>query len=429
MKRSLLGILLILGHINFTTEFASADCNGGSTELIGIVRDIYVPFNQTASKTVTYRYLTDPKATGSRSGTCAVAFYTSWQGGILADGIDIHMRAVNISSITSPSNYVPHTFTLTVPAGFPQQQITVQVLQAQSDVNPLPSNRRIGSFFIFIGSEALTKYAWRHAATAWNISGNSTRIADADQDGNGLLYVRQNHGARILVTPVTTPGGVVNNHPIGVWYDGTDWNIFNEDDAAMPVGAEFNVRPEGNDFSGYQGWPALHRSTTANTFWNDTVATENNLPGNPEALVQITHNWNPPDFNSFTKLPSPLGVWFTGHDWSMFTQNFSAMPIDIGFNTQSLGYAGEGAFVHIATAANTSGAITTLNNDDTNENSEAMLFVTPNWNPNGAKGVYFNDNFSVEWNADASRWSIRSLSGTTIPVGTSFNVYVPKSPI
>ena len=35
--------------------------------------------------------------------------------------------------------------------------------------------------------------------------------------------------------------GVYDNHPIGVWYYGGKWAIFNQDRVAMPVNAAFNV--------------------------------------------------------------------------------------------------------------------------------------------------------------------------------------------
>jgi hypothetical protein len=42
-----------------------------------------------------------------------------------------------------------------------------------------------------------------------------------------------------MVTQLWT--GVYNPHPVGVFYTGGKWTIFNEDLAAMPVGAKFNV--------------------------------------------------------------------------------------------------------------------------------------------------------------------------------------------
>src|SRR5215212_9822653 len=77
-----------------------------------------------------------------------------------------------------------------------------------------------------------------HHATPENISRNSTYLDSPLTDGNpsAVLVVTQNYN----------PGGSTgkyNNHPIGVWYypKRKKWAIFNQDRAAMPVGADFNV--------------------------------------------------------------------------------------------------------------------------------------------------------------------------------------------
>jgi hypothetical protein len=75
-------------------------------------------------------------------------------------------------------------------------------------------------------------------ATPENTSGNSTYLHSPLTDGNP--------NAVLVVTQNWNPGGgsgKYNNHPIGVWYDRdrSKWAIFNQDRAAMPVGADFNV--------------------------------------------------------------------------------------------------------------------------------------------------------------------------------------------
>jgi hypothetical protein len=77
-----------------------------------------------------------------------------------------------------------------------------------------------------------------HHATPENISANSTYLDTPLTDGNP--------NAVLMVTHNWNPGGSsgkYNNHPIGVWYDPDrgKWAIFNQDRAAMPVGADFNV--------------------------------------------------------------------------------------------------------------------------------------------------------------------------------------------
>ena len=77
-----------------------------------------------------------------------------------------------------------------------------------------------------------------HHATPENISANSTYLDTPLTDGNP--------NAVLMVTHNWNPGGSsgkYNDHPIGVWYDPDrgKWAIFNQDLAAMAVGADFNV--------------------------------------------------------------------------------------------------------------------------------------------------------------------------------------------
>ena len=77
-----------------------------------------------------------------------------------------------------------------------------------------------------------------HLATAQNVAQNSTYIDYplANANPSALLFVTPNWNAQ-------DPSSINNDHPIGVRYDPTvqRWAIFNEDQAAMPVGAAFNV--------------------------------------------------------------------------------------------------------------------------------------------------------------------------------------------
>ncbi len=77
-----------------------------------------------------------------------------------------------------------------------------------------------------------------HRATSENVSANSSYIDDPSTNGNpdAVLTVTQNWNPG-------GDGGTYNAHPIGVWYDASaeKWAIANEDRAAMPEGAAFNV--------------------------------------------------------------------------------------------------------------------------------------------------------------------------------------------
>lgn len=81
-----------------------------------------------------------------------------------------------------------------------------------------------------------------HEATAGNITCGLNHCTQIDHpltngDPDAILIVTQNWNPEGVVA------GTYNDHPIGVWYDSSDskWEIFNQDFAAMPAGAAFNV--------------------------------------------------------------------------------------------------------------------------------------------------------------------------------------------
>lgn len=80
--------------------------------------------------------------------------------------------------------------------------------------------------------------AFVHRATPENVSYNSTYIDDprTNDRPDAVLSVTQNWNPG-------GSGGTYNDHPVGVWYDdgAKKWAIFNQDRAAMPVEAAFNV--------------------------------------------------------------------------------------------------------------------------------------------------------------------------------------------
>jgi hypothetical protein len=91
----------------------------------------------------------------------------------------------------------------------------------------------IGGFNVYAQPPSVN--AFRHRAVAANISFNTTELDHPLLNGSRC--------ARSHVTQATDLG-VVNNHHIGVYYTGGGagrWAIFNQDAAAMPVGAQFHI--------------------------------------------------------------------------------------------------------------------------------------------------------------------------------------------
>ena len=80
-----------------------------------------------------------------------------------------------------------------------------------------------------------------------------------------------------------------DNHPIGVWYNGSKWAIFNQDLTAMPVNAAFNVFV----LTGGCGRLCSHGDSGQQQLAT-TPRIDNPLTnGNPNAIVFVTPNCNP----------------------------------------------------------------------------------------------------------------------------------------
>jgi len=73
-------------------------------------------------------------------------------------------------------------------------------------------------------------------ATSANMQNGVTVIDNA--------LINNNPNAIIFITQLWNPGGgagVYNNHPVGVAFNGTHWEIVNEDQTPIPQGVSFNV--------------------------------------------------------------------------------------------------------------------------------------------------------------------------------------------
>jgi hypothetical protein len=82
------------------------------------------------------------------------------------------------------------------------------------------------------------------------------------------------------------------------------------------------------------------------------------------------------------------------------------------------------AFIHRATAANITGNFTTINHPHSNGDPNAILIVTPNWNPGGGTATYNNHPIGVFYSSGA--WAIFNQDSADMPVNAAFNVLVIK---
>jgi predicted heme/steroid binding protein len=182
------------------------------------------------------------------------------------------------------------------------------------DISAMPEG---AAFNVFIPSGAND---FVHVATNSNIISNWTVIDNVSLNGNpnAIFFITQNWNP-------PGGGGIYNTSPVGVWYDGSHWAIFNQNLTAMPEGAGFNVYiPSGTDIF-------VHTATNSNIISNWTVIDNPSLNGNPNAVFFITQNWNPPGGGGIYD-NSATGVWYDGLHWAVFNQDLSAMPEGAAFN-------------------------------------------------------------------------------------------------
>ncbi len=248
-----------------------------------------------------------------------------------------------------------------------------------------------------------------HIASARNTTGHITLLNDQriNDDPNAVLLVTQNWNPN-------GQGGVYNPHTVGVYYTGKQWAIFNEDHQPMPPGAAFNVAildssnpdslvtasdktvPQGSDY----------------TVLYNKVASQN-----PQAMVFVTPAWISPAGGSVYN-PHPIGVWYTQGNWAIFNEDQTAMPLGKVFNVGVLGT--DQAYIQQSNGSNISGDFTTLDYAPANDNPNAMLLVTQNWNPGGQGGAYNAHEIGVFYTG--SRWAIFNQDLSPMNAGLSFNV-------
>jgi hypothetical protein len=98
------------------------------------------------------------------------------------------------------------------------------------DQTPIP----VGASFNVVVLQHIVQGATVHTAKATNIQANWTTLNNDQANGN--------HNALVFFTPNMTAQHAFNNHNTGVWFTSQhNWAIFNQDMAAMPVGASFHI--------------------------------------------------------------------------------------------------------------------------------------------------------------------------------------------
>ena len=169
------------------------------------------------------------------------------------------------------------------------------------------------------------KSVFTHTATEGNSRGDYTYISHPAIDGDP--------NAVVLVAESTDRGnarGASYDHNIGVWYEGVNqkkWAIFNQDRAAIPAGATFEVIiPQASE-------TLVHYAKLGNTVGNRTYLNNPLIVGEPDALLTVTQNWNPGGGRGVYN-DHPIDVLYEAdiRKWAIYNRDGAPMPDGAAFN-------------------------------------------------------------------------------------------------
>lgn len=180
----------------------------------------------------------------------------------------------------------------------------------------------------------INKKRFVHRAADENSRGDFTYISDPSINGDP--------DAVVLVTLTVdrgSTGGSTYNHNIGVWYAlpyKKKWAIFNQDRAAVPAGATFEVvvPPKSESF--------VHHAGLINTVGNYTYLDDPLTNGNPDAVLSVTQNWNPGGGRGVYNNHA-ISVLYDKdlQKWAIYNRDGAPMPDGAAFNVAVSGSAND----------------------------------------------------------------------------------------
>ncbi|MFN0203667.1 MAG: hypothetical protein ACKVTZ_19225 [Bacteroidia bacterium] len=158
----------------------------------------------------------------------------------------------------------------------------------------------------------------------------------------------------------------------------------------------------------------VHSSNSTNTPGgsNYTHINATVCNNNPNAIVHVMTR-------TYEVCPKHIGVWYDEGQkkWAIFNQDKSPMSANKDFNVVI-----DGGFVHTATASNTTGNWTVIDNPATNNNPNAIIIVTQRFNSTAS--VYNNRAVGAWYNTKLNKWTIFNEDQSPLAANLQFNVKV-----
>lgn len=164
----------------------------------------------------------------------------------------------------------------------------------------------------------------------------------------------------------------------------------------------------------------LHRATAANSGSHITTLDPHGLDAG--ANLFATRRNTPGIVNSYEN----FGVWYGFSDWTIYNEDHATAIVP--GKAWNVFVPGAGAFVHTASAANTTGWYSEIDSGSTNGQPNAILLVRHDF---GAAGPYDDHPVSVFYRGAGAgnRWYVANADQQALADGAAFNVYAqPPSP-
>jgi len=164
-----------------------------------------------------------------------------------------------------------------------------------------------------------------------------------------------------------------------------------------------------------------HTATAANTSGYITDFDDASVNGLAGATPIATSNYSNGGVDGVDYFP-PFGVYFFGDVWRLFAESEAAMPLGAHFDVFAPA-PGAGAFLHVATASNSSGSVSRIDNASTDSLPDQIVLVTQNWTAGGA-GVYNASHVGLTY---LSHWFVVNLEGADLPLPVGFDIYAQEA--
>ncbi len=128
--------------------------------------------------------------------------------------------------------------------------------------------------FLFVSAALCAQERAQHVSTASNTSANSTYLDIQGLNGNPNA---------VIIVEYDKNNTVANSYAIGVWYNGSQWAIFNQSREPMPVGVRFSIL-----------WSnPSHQAFVQRSSGGKMVLDHPMLNNNPNSGFYVSQIWNP----------------------------------------------------------------------------------------------------------------------------------------